>query len=118
VEMSVSVHSPLVRVPDAIVREALAQVDLRKPVASVHEGEEEEEEESARGEISDSDEDYNFSGPWVSKGNPTEFLDSESGEILDRWGNDWMVRRRRRMTEHEWKNIADFLLAHTVSFVD
>jgi len=39
-EMMVSVTAPLVRVPDAIVRKALAQVDLRKPVASVHEEEE------------------------------------------------------------------------------
>jgi len=81
VEMAVSVHAPLVRVPNAIVREALAQVDLRKQVGNVHE---EEEEEGACGEISDSDDDYNFSGHWVSKGNPNGFLDSEDEEILDR----------------------------------
>jgi len=39
-EMSVSVHAPLVRVPDAIARKALGQADLRKSVASVHEEEE------------------------------------------------------------------------------
>jgi len=50
----------LVRVPDTIMRKALAQADLRKPVATVYE-EEKEEGESARGEISD--EDHNFNGP-------------------------------------------------------
>jgi len=50
----------LVRVLDAIMIKALAHVDLRKPVATVHE-EKEEEDESARGEISN--EDHNFNGP-------------------------------------------------------
>jgi len=85
----VPVHAPLVRVPDAIVREALAQASLRKPVASVHEEEEEEEEEeeSACREISD--EDHNFDGLWVAKGNPTRFLDSEYDAVVDQWGHDW-----------------------------
>jgi len=59
-----------------------------RPVRSIYE----EGEESARGEIDDE-------------------------AILDRWDYDWM-RRRRRMTEYEWKDVAEFLLSHTVSFVD
>jgi len=112
-EMSVSVTAPLVRVPDAIVREGLAQADLRKPVASVHEEEEEEEAESARGEISD--EDHNFVGPWVAKGNPTAFLDSI---VLDQCGHDWRERRVKAMKKWEWKFVAECLLMFTVNFVE
>ena len=110
-EMSVSVIAPLVRIPDASVREALARADLRKPVASVH-----EEEESARGEISD--EDYYDGGLWVSKGNPIRFLDSHGEEMVDKWGHEWRERRMSKLTEDEWKDIAEFLLSHTVDLVD
>jgi len=108
------VSDRLVRVPDAIMREALARADLRKPVASVHE--EEEEEESARGEISD--EDHNFDGPWVAKGNPTGFLDSDDEAILDQCGHDWKERREKAMKMWEWKFVAKMLLKFTVNLVE
>ena len=109
----VSVSDRLVRVPDAIVREALARADLRKPVASVYE---EEEEESARGGIRD--EDQIFSGPWVSKGNPTGFLDCDDEEVVDQMGRDWWERRMRKMMAGEWEDVAGFLLTHAAVFVD
>jgi len=109
----VSVSDRLVRVPDAIMREALAWVHLRKPVASVHE--EEEEEESARGEISD--EDHEFCGPWVSKGNPTGFLYSDDEELLNKAGRSWMRNRMSKLTVDEWEEVARFLLIHTVDLV-
>lgn len=60
-----------------------------KPVLNVPAEEEDEEENSARGEISD--EDHNYSGLWVSKGNPAGFLDSE--EVVNQMGRDWRERR-------------------------
>jgi len=105
----------LVRVPDAIMREALAWADLRKPVASAYE-EEEGEEESARGEISD--EDHNFEGPWVAKGNLTGFLDSDDEAILDQCGHDWKERRENAMKLWEWKFVAKMLLKFTVNLVE
>ena len=75
-----------------------------------------DEEESARGEISD--EDHIDNGPWVSKGNPIGFLDSEDEEVVDQMGHDWRLRRMSRMTAGEWENVARFLLTHTVNFVD
>jgi len=110
----VSVSDRLVRVLDAIVREALAWADLRKPVASVLE--KEEEEESTCGGIRD--EDQIFSGPWWSKRNPTGFLDSDNEEVVDQMGCDWRERRIREMIEREWEDVAGFLLTHTVAFVD
>ena len=114
-EKWVSVTAPLVRLPDAIFREALAQADLRKPVASIHE-EEEEEDESSRGKISD--EDYNFVGPWVAKGNPTGFLDSEDEAVLDQWDLDWRERMLKTMTRLGRRMVAEFLLMFTVNFVE
>jgi len=114
-ETSVSIITPLVRVPDAIVREALARADLWKPVASVHE-EEEEEEESAHAEISD--EDHNFDGPWVAKGNPTGFLDSEDEAVVDQWGHDWRERRVKAVKGWEWRIVAEILLTNMVKFVE
>jgi len=113
--VEVPVPDRLVRVPDAIMREALAQADLRKPVASVYE-EEEGEEESARGEISDDD--HNFEGPWVAKGNPTGFLDSDDEAILDQCGHDWKERREKAMKMWEWKFAAKILLKFTVNLMD
>jgi len=95
------------------VKEILAWADYRKPVASVHE---EEEEESAHGEISD--EDQIFSGPWVSKGNPIGFLDSDDKEVVDQMGHDWRERRLKAIKVWEWKFIAQILLKCTVSFVE
>jgi len=105
----------LVRVPEAILRKALVRADLRKPVASVHE-EEEEEEVSACGEISD--EDHDFDGPWVAKGNPTGFLDSDDEAILDKCGLEWKERREEAMKRWEWKFVTKIVLKCTVNLVD
>ena len=91
-----SVSKPLSRCSGPEWDEIIRRIPAR-PVLSDHM---KEEEESAHGEISD--EDHDFCGPWVSKGNPTGYLDSDDEQILDQWDHDWMVRgRRRRMTEYE-----------------
>jgi len=79
-------------------------------------GRELDEEETARREISD--EDHYDGGPWVSKGNPAGFLDSEDEEIVDQMGHNWRLRRMSRMTGDEWEEVARFLLTYTVNIVN
>lgn len=45
------------------------------------------------------------SGVWVSKGNPTGYVDSYDGVIVDQMGRDWMERRMKWMTADDWKGV-------------
>ena len=57
------------------------------------------------------------SGPWVEKGNPTGFLDSENGELFDWWGKEQAEERFERMTRKEWRGVAEFLLGSTIQLL-
>jgi len=84
-EAVVSVSDPVKRV----ITDILSLVDRiqAREFTSLHRySGEEEYEASARGEISE--EDHIESGPWVSKGNPTGYLDSDGELIVDQMGHE------------------------------
>jgi len=74
------------------------------------------DEENASGEIGW--ENHIDSGPWVSKGNPTGYLDSDIEFFFDQMGHDWRVRRMRMISAGEKEKVARSLLSYTVHFVD
>jgi len=64
------------------------------------------------------EEECEFKGPWVAKGNPPGFLDSEDEEILDS-----IAVKRAKMVENAlgrefWRSAADFLLEQMVHFTE
>lgn len=76
----------------------------------------EERESEARQLGVDSDDDTGI-GPWVGKGNPVGFLDSEDEELIDELGREQKKERFNSMNREEWKTVALFLLGHMVSLV-
>ena len=58
------------------------------------------------------------SGPWVEKGNPTGFLDSEDEELLEQWSEEHREDRFKRMTHEEWEGVAKFLINHAEPFAE
>ena len=52
------------------------------------------------------------SGPWVGKGNPTGFLDSEDEEMFDQWEKEHREKSYAEMSREEWKKVAEFFLIH------
>jgi len=64
------------------------------------------------------EEECEFQGPWVAKGNPPGFLDSEDEAVLDAaamWEAKFVMNA---FTEHDWRNIAEFLLGLMVDFTE
>jgi len=58
------------------------------------------------------------SGPWVKKGNPVGFLDSEDEELIDAMMAETEKERYRTMSHQEWKTVGLFLLKHFTRLVN
>jgi len=62
------------------------------------------------------EEECEFKGPWVAKGNPPDFLDSENEEVLD----SFAVRQARKVKDtlgkDFWRSAAEFMLEQLVYF--
>src|SRR5437879_3975796 len=62
------------------------------------------------GSLRSKDEEGVKSGPWVGKGNPAGFLDSEDERELEENAEREARRRRSKFSGTEFKDIASFLL--------
>jgi len=112
VQLPTPAPTPQVKLPlrlhDSIPPLVRANVGARKM-----ELEEVEEEESAQSSCEEG-----TSGPWVKKGNPIGFLDSEDEELIDGWAVEQEKERYRTMSRQEWKTVGLFLLKHFTRLVN
>jgi len=64
------------------------------------------------------EEECEFKGPWVAKGNAPGFLDSEDEEVLD----SFAVRQARKVKDalgkDFWRSAAEFMLEQLVNFTE
>ncbi|KAF8417689.1 hypothetical protein EV426DRAFT_681950 [Tirmania nivea] len=74
-------------------------------------------ERRAREQEGESSEDEVGVGPWVGKGNPIGFHDSEVEELIDGWVREQRAEKFKSMDLWEWKTLALYLLGHMVSLV-
>jgi len=75
------------------------------------------QEEMSAPEESDKEE-CEFEGPWVAKGNPPGFLDSEDEEVLDtRYLRETTIVKDALLSD-DWRNAAEFLLGLIVNFTE
>jgi len=57
-------------------------------------------------------------GPWVKKGNPIGFLDSEDEELIDAMAVEQEKEKYKSMSCQEWKMVGLFLLKHFTRLVN
>ena len=75
------------------------------------------QEEMSAPEESD-EEECEFQGPWVAKGNPPGFLDEEDEAVLAEAHLKIARITKDAMTEQDWRNAAEFLLGLMVDFTE
>ena len=64
------------------------------------------------------EEECEFQGPWVAKGNPPGFLDSEDEEVLDSLSVRIARRAKDALGRDLWRSAAEFLLEQMVNFTE
>jgi len=74
--------------------------------------------ESLKKDIAQSSCEEGTPGPWVKKGNPVGFLDSEDEKLIDTMMAETEKERYRTMSRQEWKTVGLFLLKHFTRLVN
>jgi hypothetical protein len=70
-------------------------------------------------ETSDSEGEEGFkSGPWVEKGNPAGYLDTEDERELEEEGLEEVERKQDGLSGTEWREAAEFLLFQVGVFME